>query len=121
MKSESRSGSSLGAFLSSGGIAPKIAVVLLLGVVLLSVGSLDVGGKNDVSEEEKIAELCAMTEGVGECRVAVTYSEDGERVFAVALLCEGADSPSVRKRLTETLCTLYGIGANRVAVIKLSE
>ena len=121
MKSESRLGSSFRSFISSGGIAPKAALVLLIGVLLLAIGSFDFGGKKDICEEEKLSEICSMTEGVGECRVVVTYAEDGESVYAVALICDGADSPSVRKRLTETVCTLYGIGANRVAVIKLSE
>ena len=121
MKSSSSSEGSLREFISSLGSAPRIVAVLILGAVLLIFGSINLGEDKKMGEEDRIAEMCSMTEGVGECRAVVTYSEDGERVYAVALFCEGADSVEVRKRLTETVCSLYGIGAHRVSVIRLSK
>jgi hypothetical protein len=45
---------------------------------------------------------------------------DGE-VFAVAILCEGAESPRVQKKLTELVCSMYGIGSNRVTIQPLAK
>ncbi len=77
-------------------------------------------------EEARIEALCSAVEGVGECRVMVTYEKsngrDEERsVYSVAVICEGADSVAVRARLTELITSLYGIGSNRVSVIKLEK
>ena len=121
MRSESSSVSSFHGFLSSVGIGWRVGAVLLVGILLLFVGNLDFGEEKELREEDRIAEMCAMTEGVGECRAVVTYSADGKSVYAVALLCEGAENVEVRKRLTETVSSLYGIGSHRVSVIRLSK
>lgn len=108
-------------FFASGRLPPKVFLIAAVGIVMIIMGSI-VGGRNETrAEEEKIEELCAMMEGVGECRVAVTYSSEGDSVYAVAVLCRGAESAEVRARVTELVCSLYGIGANRVSVMKLSE
>ena len=104
----------------------KIGLLLLLGLSLILLGSLS-GEKNKesatVGEEERAAELCSFIEGVGECRVMMTYREDsGEsRVYAVAVLCDGAESAEVRSDIVELICSLYGIGAHRVKVLQLNE
>ena len=121
VRSKSDSDGSFLSFLNFSGVAPKAIFILVVGILLLVIGTMDFGSFEDPGEEEKIREMCAMTEGVGECRAVVTYSSDGESVFAVAILCEGADSLDVRKRVTETICSLYGIGAHRVSVIRLSQ
>ena len=94
-------------------------LLLLLGFALLILGS--VKGKESAevtaSEEEKIAALCGSVEGVGECYVTVNY--DGERVASIVVLCEGGDSISVRKCLSDILVTLYDIGYNRVRIDRL--
>ena len=121
---KSKSDKGFAAFLLKDGIPVKAVIVLILGVLLIVFGG--VYGKTptdarNVSTEEKIADLCSSTVGAGECRVMVVYTDDGEQVYAVAVLCRGADSAEVRGRITEIICTLYGIGANRVSVMKLSE
>ena len=65
--------------------------------------------------------MCSMTEGVGECRVMITYSADGKSVYGVAVLCEGAESPEVRANVTELLASLFGIGANRISILKIDK
>ena len=91
----------------------KIGLLLLLGLSLILLGSLS-GEKNKesatVGEEERAAELCSFIEGVGECRV-----------YAVAVLCDGAESAEVRSDIVELICSLYGIGAHRVKVLQLNE
>ena len=47
----------------------------------------------------------------------ITYR--GEEVYAVAVVCEGADSTAVRSDITELLTSIYGIGANRVEILPL--
>ena len=98
--------------------------ILIIGVLLLIVCSgLGNGGAEATDapdEEARIAELCAMTEGVGECRVMLTYDDVG-RVSAAAVLCEGADRAEVRRRITDMLTSLYGIGSNRISVLKISD
>ena len=95
--------------------------MLLIGVLLLIVcAGFDVEKEETVDEEVRIAEMCSMTEGVGECRVMLTYDSEG-RVTAVAVLCEGADRAEVRRRITDMLTSLYGIGTNRISVLKISD
>ncbi len=70
--------------------------------------------------EARIEALCSTVDGVGECRVMVTFADDSEsRVFSVAVVCEGGDSVRVRAALTELITSMYGIGAHRVSVMKL--
>ena len=121
MKLKSRSeGNPLG-FILSGGVAPRALVILMLGFLLLMLGNLNLGVREEGGEEEKISEICAMTDGVGECRAMVTYTSDGNAVYAVTVLCRGADSAEIRERITDMICSLYGIGAHRVTVMKLAE
>ena len=76
---------------------------------------------SDIEEEvleEQIAEACSSIESVGRCRVMITYTDGGE-VFAVAVLCEGAEKDSVRADVVRLCTSLFGIGANRVSVLKI--
>ena len=92
-------------------------LILVLAVALLLFG---VGGQKEqeASASDETAELCSMISGVGECLVMITYRDGGE-VFAVAVLCDGAESTVVRRDLTELICSLYGIGAHRVSILPL--
>lgn len=98
-------------------------IILLAGVLVLAILFIPSSNKN-VEEEEpvdeaaRLEELCSKIDGVGECRVMVTY-RDGE-VYAVAVVCRGADSPRVRERLTELITSIYGIGANRVSIQQMA-
>ncbi len=100
----------------------KVLLVALCGVLLIMFGSLPTKEiqKIEVGLETKVAEMCSSTEGVGDARVMITYSDKGD-VYAVAVLCEGADSIPVRERITHLVCSLFGIGAHRVSILKISE
>lgn len=112
-------------FLSSSKRLAVVGVAVAMGILLILIGrngAFETGNK--VNEGEiAISELCSMTEGVGECRVHVTYREvDGEQtVYAVAVVCEGADSVAVRQRLTSLMRSLYGVGSNRVEILKMKK
>lgn len=109
-------------FMKSSDKAPRLALFIIIGVLLILIGSFSLGG-NSRSEEKRVEELCSMIDGVGECRVMMTYREsDGkDSVYAVTILCEGAESVGVRRDLTEMVCSLYGIGHNRVEIFLLNE
>ena len=122
----------------------KAAIVLLVGILLLSfggrtdnesaleLGELDAYGR---ALEERVAELCSSLDGVGEARVMITFSSgektvyEGTRavgkkppeVMAVTVLCEGAGSGAVVARLTEMLSSVFGIGTHRIKIMKISS
>ena len=98
----------------------RTSPMLLLPILALSL--LLIGGTGQKAEapkdlEERTAELCSGISGVGECRVMITYRDD--EVFAVAILCQGADDIRVQRDLTSLICSLYGIGAHRVEILSL--
>ncbi len=95
-----------------------IILAIALGVLLLllpSVGSRE----REVEDISEIQQLCNAIEGVGECRVLLSFAEDGETVVAAAVICDGGDRVEVRHRLTELLSSFYGIGYNRISIEKL--
>lgn len=100
----------------------KVIFVALCGALLIMLGSIPKNMTEKPVEglEERVAEMCSSTEGVGDAKVMITYSEDGE-VYAVAVLCDGADSLSVRDRITRLVCSLFGIGSHRISILKISE
>ncbi len=111
-------------FLSADGKGMKLALVILLGLTLILIGSFENSSsalkESEKSTEERLAETCSMMEGVGECHVTLSYSSD-DRVYAVLVLCDGAESPQVRERITDVFRSLYGIGSNRVEIQKLNK
>lgn len=97
---------------------PIVIVIALLLILLL----FDSGEKAepivDTTEAEMEA-LCSKIEGVGECEVMITY-RDGE-VFAVAVICDGAEQPKVREKIFDLITSIYGIGYNRVSIQPLAK
>ena len=91
----------------------------VVGVLILALPTVfsGVNGADDGTTD--IERICASVDGVGECRVLLSFGEDGESVVAVAVICEGGDSLDVRHRLTELLSSFYGIGYNRICVEKM--
>ena len=75
------------------------------------------GAENGFDSTSEISELCSSVEGVGECRVMITY--EGEEPVGIVVVCRGGDSVQVRHRLYEMLSALYGIGANRISIEKM--
>ena len=107
-------------FLKGKGVSKKVVLLLVLGVLLLLIGTRGISAEQESEEagESELSSMCSSLVGVGECRVMVTYSDEGE-VYAVAVLCEGAESDAVRGRIYELVSSLYGIGTNRIAVLKI--
>ena len=116
-------------FLKKRGGLIKAILVIALGVLLIALasgGNEESTGSND-ELAESVREFCESVEGVGECRVIITYTTVGDsyysssskKVYAVAISCKGARSTSVRAELTELVSSMFGIGANRVSVLPL--
>lgn len=85
--------------------------------------------------ESELADTCAQIEGVGRCRVMLTFERGAEntykgsqlteskppRVLGVCIVCEGAGSASVRAQLTQMICALFDVGTNRVSVAQMRD
>ena len=109
----------------------KPLLIALLGVLLLIASSGVVSPSAEADEDvltRQVREFCEAVEGVGECRVMITYepsgsgyfsSSDGERVMAVGVACRGARKTEVQKKLKDLLCSVFDIGSNRVCVFPL--
>ena len=97
--------------------------LMLLGLILILIGNEQTGEKIAVTqtEEMRATEMCAMMDGVGDCRVMMTYRTDSDEVYAVLVLCDGAESVAVRERITSLFTSLYGIGSHRVEIEKLNK
>ena len=102
-------------------------LIALVGLALVVAGTVGVGrskstpSADDIGEEERLTELCSEIEGVGECHVMITLSSDSKRVESAAIVCQGADSVTVRHGLVELITSLYGIGSNRVSISKMKK
>lgn len=97
--------------------------LMLLGLILILIGNEQTGEKIAITqtEEMRATEMCAMMDGVGDCRVMMTYRADSDEVYAVLVLCDGAESVAVRERITSLFTSLYGIGSHRVEIEKLNK
>ena len=112
--------------------------LLLLSFALPSAEEKSAGDESldeyKVRLEEELADMCSDVEGAGKCRVMVSFSA-GERreyksgvlissvppeVQGVTVLCKGGDSVRVKAAISELISALYGIGSNRICVLKLS-
>ena len=87
------------------------------------------------SLEEELSSLCSRVSGAGRCVVSVSFSE-GERleykgtsvvsstppkVSGVTVLALGGGADAVKREISELISALYGIGHNRICVLKLSS
>ena len=101
-----------------------LVALLICGAALMLFGSsgFDSDTKVDgaLTLEEQTERICSAIDGVGDCTVMITYGED-EEVYAVAVLCDGAESLKVKSAVTELASSLFGIGVNRISVLKKSK
>lgn len=107
-----RKKSALSSFLSSPAGAAALAA-LAVGVVLIFFSGRSA---ESARPEQSFSSLAASVAGVGECRVYL-YPETGE-VRSVAIVCEGADDDRVRTDLVRLAAATFGIGTNRVTVLR---
>lgn len=94
-----------------------VLVVAAVGLVLLlwpSGGSSTAGAAAEATEEERLEALLSSMEGVGQAEVLL--SESG-----AAVVCQGADSSTVRFAITEALRCYTGLGADKIVIFKMNE
>ena len=104
-----------------------VLLLLVLAVTLIAVGSV---GKSETEEDDsyeaRVADICNSIDGVGRCRVMIYYGEPSSRysdkkVEGIVVVCDGAGSVDVRRRLTEALSSFFGIGSNRVIIERMQK
>ena len=94
-----------------------VLVVAAVGLALLLWPSGGAGsGASDgpATEEARLGTLLSRMEGVGQTQVLL--SENG-----AAVVCQGADSASVRLDITEAIRCYTGLGADKVVIFKMNE
>ena len=92
-----------------------VLIIAAVGIVLLLWPSGGTAGNDaDVSvpEEVRIAALLSQIEGVGQTQVLLSDS-------GAVVVCRGAESASVRLRVTQAVRCYTGLGADEVEVFKL--
>ena len=122
------------------------ALVLLLavGLVLIILPSAKVEQTEQLGQtleeykaclEAELASICSSVEGVGECRVMISFERGAEntykgsalieskppKVMGVGIVCAGGERAEVRSELCSLVTSLFGIGANRVSVAELKK
>ena len=104
-----------------------VLLLLVLAVTLIAVGSV---GRSETEEDDsyeaRVADICNSIDGVGRCRVMIYYGEPSSRysdkkVEGIVVVCDGAGSVDVRRRLTEALSSFFGIGSNRVIIERMQK
>ncbi len=114
-----------------------VAFLLLSGIALLLLGGTDssfFSEKKEVSYEKtvetEVENLLRNVRGVGEVSVLIRFedaektslygqsSDTSPRVASVTVVCDGGDNATVCAELTKMLSAHFGIGANRVTVLK---
>lgn len=96
----------------------RVAAIIFFGIVLMLVAGFIT--QPSQKTEDSLLETCAAVEGVGKCRVMTSKNREGE-VVSVVVLCQGGDSLSVKEDLYQLISALYGIGYNRISILKISE
>lgn len=92
-------------------------LVAAVGLVLLlwpfgASGAEDTGA--ETAEEQRIEALLTRIEGVGQTRVLLSDS-------GAVIVCEGAESSSVRLAVTQAVRCYTGLGANEVTIFPMDD
>lgn len=75
------------------------------------------GTRTAPTEYERTQETLTIAQGSGTQEVVVTRSVYPDYIGAL-VVCEGADSASVRLAVTQAVATLTGLSSERIAVVK---
>ena len=97
-----------------------VLLAAIAGAVLIFLSGRGGERASETGTKTELYELCSAVEGVGRCETVVNYSQEGD-VYSVAVLCEGADDIEVRSALFGLISRFYGIGYNRISVLKISQ
>lgn len=123
-----------------------IYIIGLLGIALIFISSFfgtegdDAFHSGDISEyrsaeETRIEKMVESIEGVGDARVMITMENSAEQVYldksvvkeieptvrGVMIVCKGADSPSIKETVLESVTKALNISSDKVCIAKLKE
>ena len=116
-----------------------VAAVCGILLILLSFGNnknnseINEVGYSEAELEESVAELLSSIDGVGRCKVKISFSsgerleykngnlvyKEPARVSGVSVVCEGGGNSSVVRAISDTVSSLFDIGTNRISVQKM--
>lgn len=100
---------------------PRVIVPLCIGIVLILLsGFMSASNEAESDADDSLAALCSSVDGVGRCYVKKSCTAQGD-VCAVAVICDGANDMQVRSELFKLISSFYGIGYNRISVLKISN
>ena len=106
-------------FLKKNRWAFLLILLVVVGALLLILSNNTKEKSSASSEEERIASVISGIDGAGRTEVVIN-KEEGE-IVSCAVICEGGDSERVVSEVKAFISSLYGIGYNRISVLKLSE
>lgn len=123
-----------------------IYIIGLLGIALIFLSvffgtdSDDTSYSGDISEyrsaeETRIENMVESIEGVGESKVMITMENSAEQVYSdksvvkeieptvrgVMIVCRGADNPSIKETVLESVTKALNISCDKVCIAKLKE
>ena len=102
-----------------------LLVMLMAGILLLLTPGKTADQRKETEElftlpEQRLAEVLAGMEGVGEVKVLLAEKPGRDQGFAGAVVvCSGAEDPDIRLRIVETVSAFTGLGSNKIAVEKM--
>ncbi len=102
-------------------------VMLLLAIIAFSVFSDGEGQERTLSTEEKLRAMCNLVKGVSNAEVMIFYepvaaagfiekTSTKEKISGIAIVCDGADNPSVQLALYEMVNSLFDIKSTRITI-----
>ncbi len=108
----------------------NLIIMVLLGVLLIIISAMDFkqgssgykyglseNNKNNTDSEEKIEEILESINGVGECKVMLTYDDNIPAGIVVVTKC--ADNKEKVLEITDIIKTLYCIPTHRIKVVMM--
>lgn len=123
-----------------------IYIIGLLGIALIFISSFFDSDNSNSSfssniedyrstEETRIENMVESIEGVGDARVMITMENSAEQVYSdksvvkeieptvrgVMIVCKGADSPSIKETVLESVTKALNISSDKVCIAKLKE
>ena len=121
----------------------KIFLAIALGIFLISLSSFNGGEKTSVDSAEsldeykerlegEIANLCSEIDGVGKCKVFITFERGAQnnykgssvietkppKILGVSVICEGADSDRVEMEIKKII---FDSQTNMEAAIQIAR
>jgi stage III sporulation protein AG len=118
----------------------KYIIWILLGILVLvmviPVNNTNPEGNTNVSQEaskgeleEKLEQVLAAMEGVGEVKVMITVKESASDLFSdekeegevlgVVVVAQGAGNATIDSKIMTAVKALFGIEAHKISIVKM--